>query len=123
MELMDSTRPGSSIGLGDAWHGPSVAEARQFVRGLLEHWHFDPVTTADTILVTSELVTNAFVHAAGPVRLDVARVVQAVHAARHEAEGGEGKRRVQQHVVGEHVARRERRGEHEDVLGPLTCAN
>jgi anti-sigma regulatory factor (Ser/Thr protein kinase) len=60
------------------WCGWSIADARRFVRDVLEHWHFDPVAAEKIVLVTSELVTNALVHTAGPVRIGIDRRNDAV---------------------------------------------
>ncbi|KAA1374789.1 SpoIIE family protein phosphatase [Aeromicrobium fastidiosum] len=47
----------------------TVAEARQFVVGSLEHWDVPPAVVDDLALITSELVTNALVHGGAPVDL------------------------------------------------------
>ncbi|MGH3372400.1 MAG: ATP-binding protein, partial [Nocardioidaceae bacterium] len=48
--------------------GRSASEARRFVRRTLEGWGA-PDLTDEAVLVTSELVTNAVVHAGTPVRV------------------------------------------------------
>ncbi|WP_066956559.1 ATP-binding protein [Streptomyces lushanensis] len=46
-------------------HAESVARARQLTRDRLTRWDMDEETRATAVLVVSELVTNAIVHAAG----------------------------------------------------------
>jgi anti-sigma regulatory factor (Ser/Thr protein kinase) len=84
-ESIDFSQAGSSIGLGDTWNGRSVAEARKFVVTQLGFWHIDPATTDDAVLVASELVTNAFIHATGAVWLGVDRLGEAVLISVHDA--------------------------------------
>ena len=48
----------------------SVSEARRFVRGTLESWGASELTES-VVLLVSELVTNAVVHAGTPARLQV----------------------------------------------------
>jgi PAS domain S-box-containing protein len=48
--------------------GRSVSEARRFVRGALESWGAGDLVD-EAVLATSELVTNAVVHAGTPVRV------------------------------------------------------
>ncbi|HEU4811626.1 MAG TPA: SpoIIE family protein phosphatase [Nocardioides sp.] len=48
----------------------SVSEARRFVRGMLESWGASDLTET-VVLLVSELVTNAVVHAGTPARLQV----------------------------------------------------
>jgi len=51
--------------------GPeSPAQARRFVARHLRRWHHGQIA-ADAELATSELVTNAVLHAGGPLVLDV----------------------------------------------------
>ncbi|RDG32241.1 ATP-binding protein [Streptomyces corynorhini] len=46
-------------------HAESVGRARQLTRDRLDHWDLDEQTRETAVLVVSELVTNAIVHAAG----------------------------------------------------------
>ena len=48
--------------------GQSVAQARRFVRNTLEEWGAEDLTD-EAVLATSELVTNAVMHAGTPVRV------------------------------------------------------
>ncbi|MEU8530394.1 MULTISPECIES: ATP-binding protein [Streptomyces] len=67
-----------TLALGDA---PGVVPlARDFARQVLRDWGWLPAATADrraaaedVLLVVSELVTNACLHAEGPERLRIAR--------------------------------------------------
>jgi anti-sigma regulatory factor (Ser/Thr protein kinase) len=52
-----------------------VRVARRFVVAAMNYWHV--VATDDIALVTSELVTNALMHAEGPVRISIERNDQA----------------------------------------------
>lgn len=55
--------------------GQSVAQARRFVRRALEDWGAEDLTD-EAVLATSELVTNAVVHAGTPVRVALELDVQ-----------------------------------------------
>ncbi len=48
----------------------SPGRARRFVAGHVHRWCYDPIV-ADVELLTSELVTNAVVHAGGPLVVEV----------------------------------------------------
>ncbi|MDQ0994527.1 anti-sigma regulatory factor (Ser/Thr protein kinase) [Streptomyces sp. V3I7] len=57
------------------WRVPeAVAHARRFTRRALRAWDVPEDQADSVLLVVSELVTNALVHAAGEVRLDLTRV-------------------------------------------------
>jgi anti-sigma regulatory factor (Ser/Thr protein kinase) len=49
----------------------SAAEARAFVVANLSDWHCPDFDAAIVELLTSELMTNAFLHGSGPIRLDM----------------------------------------------------
>jgi PAS domain S-box-containing protein len=50
----------------------SAAEARRFTADVLREWHEDPLADA-VVLLVSELVTNALLHAGSPVQLALGR--------------------------------------------------
>jgi anti-sigma regulatory factor (Ser/Thr protein kinase) len=54
-------------------HGPAVARARSFVGEQLRAWRVPEETVEELILITSELVTNAFLHGRPPVDLRLRR--------------------------------------------------
>ena len=47
--------------------GTAPGQARRAVRRQLEAWDVDPGVVDDVVLITSELVTNAFIHARPPI--------------------------------------------------------
>lgn len=62
-----------------AQHPTSAALARRFVDVALASWGLGPLELVDCVrLLTSELVTNAVVHARSPAVLDVSRAHGAV---------------------------------------------
>lgn len=61
--LTATTRSATQLGTA------SAREARKFARDMATAWDLDPQLVDDLELVTSELVTNAFEHAEGPVRI------------------------------------------------------
>ena len=54
-------------------HGPAVARARSFVAEQLHAWRLQEDVVDDLVLITSELVTNAFLHGRPPVDLRLRR--------------------------------------------------
>ena len=54
-------------------HGPAVARARAFVAEQLQAWRVPEETVDELVLITSELVTNAFLHGRPPVDLRLRR--------------------------------------------------
>ncbi|MET7287933.1 SpoIIE family protein phosphatase [Streptomyces sp. NPDC005573] len=57
------------------WRVPeAVRHARRFTRRTLCAWGVSPDTVDASLLIVSELVTNALVHTEGPVRLDLSLV-------------------------------------------------
>ena len=68
----------------EAWQLPptarSVPQARQHVATTLHRWNLDPLTET-TRLLTSELVTNAVLHARTPMTLTVEAVGSGVRVA------------------------------------------
>ena len=60
--MTDSDSDGDVRRLDLAANPASVAQARAFVRGLLESWQLDALSDT-TCLLTSELATNAVLHA------------------------------------------------------------
>src|SRR4051794_32541692 len=50
----------------------SVADARRWTRRTFRRWELDEVAAGDAVLLTSELVTNAVVHARSPVAVILA---------------------------------------------------
>jgi anti-sigma regulatory factor (Ser/Thr protein kinase) len=54
-------------------HGPAVARARSFVAEQLKEWRVPEETVEELVLITSELVTNAFLHGRPPVDLRLRR--------------------------------------------------
>ncbi len=54
-------------------HGPAVARARSFVAEQLRAWRVPDETVDELVLITSELVTNAFLHGRPPVDLRLRR--------------------------------------------------
>lgn len=72
------------------WHPPTaaaVATARRLVVGFLSPAVPEP-TVRVAVLLTSELVTNAVIHATTPFRLDVMVEVAGVRVAVSDAAGG-----------------------------------
>jgi anti-sigma regulatory factor (Ser/Thr protein kinase) len=65
----------------------SPAAARRFVTGALQQGHVPPATIEVVQLLTSELVTNAAVHARSPIVLSVTVTARAVRVAVEDAEG------------------------------------
>jgi PAS domain S-box-containing protein len=63
--------PGLQVRLDSATTAPS--QARRAVREQLEEWEVAEELIDDLVLVTSELVTNAFVHARPPIDLRIRR--------------------------------------------------
>jgi anti-sigma regulatory factor (Ser/Thr protein kinase) len=49
----------------------SAGEARDFVSAALRSWACDEALTADVVLATSELVTNAMEHGRGEITVDI----------------------------------------------------
>lgn len=49
----------------------SAGEARDFVGAALRSWACDEALTADVVLATSELVTNAMEHGRGEITVDI----------------------------------------------------
>ncbi|SDH77682.1 Anti-sigma regulatory factor (Ser/Thr protein kinase) [Actinokineospora alba] len=49
----------------------SAGEARDFVSAALRSWACDEALTADVVLATSELVTNAMEHGRGEITVDL----------------------------------------------------
>ncbi|MFJ7962471.1 ATP-binding protein [Streptomyces sp. NPDC096324] len=70
------------------YHRPESSRiARRFTRATLRAWAVDEVTADKVLLVVSELVTNAVVHALPPVTLRLSR--PSAHVVRAEvADGG-----------------------------------
>ncbi|MEU6476886.1 ATP-binding protein [Streptomyces sp. NPDC047017] len=65
-------------------HTPgAVSAARRRVRGVLGGWNLPPDAADDVLLVVSELVTNALVHARPPATLRLWRVPLAGRRAVH----------------------------------------
>lgn len=62
----------------------SAAVARRFVTKLLTGWRLDPLVEVATLL-TSELVTNAIVHAEAPLEVRVQREGEVVRIGVHDA--------------------------------------
>ena len=54
-------------------HGPAVARARAFVAEQLRAWQVHEEAVDELVLITSELVTNAFLHGRPPVDLRLRR--------------------------------------------------
>src|SRR4051794_1400210 len=52
-------------------HAEAVATARRWVKELLERWALPVPTTEDAALLTSELATNAVIHAHSPFDVSV----------------------------------------------------
>jgi len=50
----------------------SVGGARRWTRRTFERWELDQAAAGDAVLLTSELVTNAVLHARGPVAVRLA---------------------------------------------------
>ncbi len=65
-----------------------VRAARQFVREIAHAWGYSPQLCDNATLVTSELVTNALVHARSAVGL---RVSDVGHTLRVEVEDGDSR--------------------------------
>jgi anti-sigma regulatory factor (Ser/Thr protein kinase) len=61
----------------------SVPEARRFVRGLLAQWSLERLTDT-AVLLTSEVVTNAVLHARTDVEVTVTRMGDAVQVQVHD---------------------------------------
>jgi anti-sigma regulatory factor (Ser/Thr protein kinase) len=58
------------------------ADGRRVVRDLLAAWHVSDATAVEiSLLVVSELITNAVVHGGGQVRLEAALHEDALHLA------------------------------------------
>lgn len=65
----------------------SIAAVRRFVCGILAHWR-EPDLGADASLVSSELATNAILHARSPFRVSVDRSVGVICISVQDAAGG-----------------------------------
>ena len=65
----------------------SPAEARTFVQTTLMHWSCDGILD-DTLLVVSELVTNAVTHAASQCRLELRLSNEVLRVEAHDVGGG-----------------------------------
>ncbi len=65
----------------------SPAAAREFVTSALRHGHVVPETHDIARLLTSELVTNAVVHARTPITVTVRVTDRRVHVAVEDADG------------------------------------
>jgi anti-sigma regulatory factor (Ser/Thr protein kinase) len=63
-------------------HAPrAVSAVRRRVEAVLTHWNLSADTADDVLLVTSELLTNALVHALPPATLRLSRVLVDGHSA------------------------------------------
>ncbi|MGY5124369.1 ATP-binding protein [Streptomyces nigrescens] len=62
----------------------AVSVVRRRARTVLADWNIAPDLTEDALLVISELITNAVVHALPPAVLRLSRVVDGSHALRVE---------------------------------------
>ncbi|MEU8913598.1 MULTISPECIES: ATP-binding protein [Streptomyces] len=62
----------------------AVSVVRRRVRTVLADWNLAPDLAEDALLVISELITNAVVHALPPAVLRLSRVVDGSHALRVE---------------------------------------
>ncbi len=72
---------------------PSAASARRFVDAALQRWDV-PVDIADVaVLLTSELVTNAYRHASCDAQVSVVHRPGVVRVEVHDAGGGRVQRR------------------------------
>jgi serine phosphatase RsbU (regulator of sigma subunit)/anti-sigma regulatory factor (Ser/Thr protein kinase) len=71
------TLPANRVRASFAPTGSSVASARAFVRATLTEWGADAVID-DAVLLTSELVTNAIVHAGTPAEVTCTRLDGAI---------------------------------------------
>ncbi|WNI31534.1 ATP-binding protein [Streptomyces sp. ITFR-6] len=102
--------PGADVGPGASSEGPGerqwrtlslrqvsgiVPTARDFARAALQEWGWLPASTADrraaaedVLLVVSELVTNACLHAEGPDELRIGRTPKALRV--EVVDGGAG---------------------------------
>ena len=72
---------------------PSVASARRFVSAALRRWGVDPDVAEVALLLTSELVTNAYLHAACDAQVSVVRRPELVRVEVHDSGGGGVERR------------------------------
>lgn len=66
----------------------SPGKARQFVSRRLSEWGVNRRTIEDAVLLATELVTNAVVHARTPMRLDVALDDGVVRVAVSDSDAG-----------------------------------
>ncbi|HEU5030629.1 MAG TPA: ATP-binding protein [Spirillospora sp.] len=94
--IIDPSTGGHTAGPGASWELPAeprtAARARALTARALDAWHVtDPGDVDDIVLMVDELVTNAVVHGAGPVRLglylDGARLIGEVGDADPAAPG------------------------------------
>lgn len=73
---------------------PSAASARRFVGAALRRWDIDAELTDIALLLTSELVTNSYLHAACDAQVSVVRRPDIVRVEVHDAGGGPVRRRA-----------------------------
>ncbi|HUF83586.1 MAG TPA: ATP-binding protein [Acidimicrobiia bacterium] len=72
---------------------PSVASARRFVEAALRRWDVDPDAADIALLLTSELVTNSYRHAARDAQVSVVHRPGVVRVEVHDTGGGRVQRR------------------------------
>jgi anti-sigma regulatory factor (Ser/Thr protein kinase) len=72
---------------------PSAASARRFVEAALRRWDVEPDASDIALLLTSELVTNAYRHAACDAQVSVVRRPDVVRVEVHDTGGGRVQRR------------------------------
>ena len=72
---------------------PSAASARRFVSAALRRWDIDVDLADVALLLTSELVTNTYLHAACDAQVSVVRRPDVVRVEVHDAGGGRIQRR------------------------------
>ncbi|MFE9500740.1 ATP-binding protein [Streptomyces collinus] len=70
------------------------AEARRCAQGVLQSWGLDEEQVYDTLLVISELVTNAVTHAVPPVVLHLSVIADDGHGQVRVCVSDGGKRKV-----------------------------
>jgi anti-sigma regulatory factor (Ser/Thr protein kinase) len=73
---------------------PSAASARRFVGAALRRWDVDAEVADIALLLTSELVTNSYRHAACDAQVSVVRRPDIVRVEVHDAGGGQVRRRA-----------------------------
>jgi two-component sensor histidine kinase len=72
---------------------PSAASARRFVDAALRRWDVEPDVVDIALLLTSELVTNSYRHAACDAQVSVVRRPDVVRVEVHDSGGGRVQRR------------------------------